>query len=211
IDRPGVPERLHHVLAIASGSRDGGLPADGYASGRSGHPALYRRYHRYAQGRAARAPGTHRGIARLRCRAELVPPSRRSLLEPRGLELGTGPAARPAGRDVLRPLTRNIGKDRKSTRLNSSHVKISYAVFCLKSYGHHRDLHSFPTRRSSDLGRAARAPGTHRGIARLRCRAELVPPSRRSLLEPRGLELGTGPAARPAGRDVLRPLTRNIG
>src|SRR5690606_41840536 len=25
-----------------------------------------------------------------------------------------------------------IGEDRKSTRLNSSHVKISYAVFCLK-------------------------------------------------------------------------------
>src|SRR5690606_40094248 len=25
-----------------------------------------------------------------------------------------------------------IGQDRKSTRLNSSHVKISYAVFCLK-------------------------------------------------------------------------------
>src|SRR5690606_41984343 len=25
-----------------------------------------------------------------------------------------------------------FGKDRKSTRLNSSHVKISYAVFCLK-------------------------------------------------------------------------------
>src|SRR5690606_41464722 len=25
-----------------------------------------------------------------------------------------------------------IAKDRKSTRLNSSHVKISYAVFCLK-------------------------------------------------------------------------------
>src|SRR5690606_39675668 len=28
-------------------------------------------------------------------------------------------------------LTKEIG-DRKSTRLNSSHVKISYAVFCLK-------------------------------------------------------------------------------
>src|SRR5436309_5530344 len=28
---------------------------------------------------------------------------------------------------------RNVGRpDRKSTRLNSSHVKISYAVFCLK-------------------------------------------------------------------------------
>src|SRR5690348_9341050 len=65
--------------------------------------------------------------------------------------------------------------DRKSTRLNSSHPSISYAVFCLKKknnttkmyyliqhlssscffffygYGDHRDLHSFPTRRSSDL------------------------------------------------------------
>src|SRR5690606_40566362 len=27
---------------------------------------------------------------------------------------------------------KNIFEDRKSTRLNSSHVKISYAVFCLK-------------------------------------------------------------------------------
>src|SRR5436305_10974884 len=26
----------------------------------------------------------------------------------------------------------DVGKDRKSTRLNSSHVRISYAVFCLK-------------------------------------------------------------------------------
>src|SRR5437660_1030494 len=39
--------------------------------------------------------------------------------------------------------------DRKSTRLNSSHVAISYAVFCLSRA--HRALHSFPTRRSSDL------------------------------------------------------------
>src|SRR5690606_10116727 len=29
-------------------------------------------------------------------------------------------------------------KDRKSTRLNSSHVKISYAVFCLKKKNHPR-------------------------------------------------------------------------
>src|SRR5690606_40678653 len=36
---------------------------------------------------------------------------------------------------VLRNLVqrdRDLGGDRKSTRLNSSHVKISYAVFCLK-------------------------------------------------------------------------------
>src|SRR5690606_42022405 len=31
---------------------------------------------------------------------------------------------------------RLIGRDRKSTRLNSSHVKISYAVFCLKKKKH---------------------------------------------------------------------------
>src|SRR5690625_85643 len=42
------------------------------------------------------------------------------------------------------------GQDRKSTRLNSSHVAISYAVFCRA-----RGLRAFPTRRSSDLGSAA--------------------------------------------------------
>src|SRR5690349_22176411 len=30
----------------------------------------------------------------------------------------------------------NIHQDRKSTRLNSSHVEISYAVFCLKKKNH---------------------------------------------------------------------------
>src|SRR5690625_6582093 len=32
----------------------------------------------------------------------------------------------------LKQLARQSGRDRKSTRLNSSHVAISYAVFCLK-------------------------------------------------------------------------------
>src|SRR5690606_40702829 len=32
----------------------------------------------------------------------------------------------------LRQMQDRTGGDRKSTRLNSSHVKISYAVFCLK-------------------------------------------------------------------------------
>src|SRR5690349_21893305 len=31
-----------------------------------------------------------------------------------------------------RPCVARCAKDRKSTRLNSSHVEISYAVFCLK-------------------------------------------------------------------------------
>src|SRR3989442_7660404 len=32
------------------------------------------------------------------------------------------------------------GRDRKSTRLNSSHVRISYAVFCLKTKNQHIQL-----------------------------------------------------------------------
>src|SRR5690625_6934878 len=33
-----------------------------------------------------------------------------------------------------------VNKDRKSTRLNSSHVAISYAVFCLKKKKRHADV-----------------------------------------------------------------------
>src|SRR5256885_4400285 len=43
---------------------------------------------------------------------------------------GPGPA-RPAARRPRR------GRDRKSTRLNSSHLVISYAVFCLKKKKKH--------------------------------------------------------------------------
>src|SRR5436309_14635634 len=35
-------------------------------------------------------------------------------------------------RDERRDVSASFEGDRKSTRLNSSHVKISYAVFCLK-------------------------------------------------------------------------------
>src|SRR3712207_8630559 len=35
--------------------------------------------------------------------------------------------------------SRTVGGDRKSTRLNSSHANISYAVFCLKK----KNIHSF--------------------------------------------------------------------
>src|SRR5206468_7188917 len=40
------------------------------------------------------------------------------------------PPAAGSGRDL--PVPRRGGPDRKSTRLNSSHDQISYAVFCLK-------------------------------------------------------------------------------
>src|SRR5690606_40745530 len=44
------------------------------------------------------------------------------------------PPSRPPRRSVCcsPPVAGTTRKDRKSTRLNSSHVKISYAVFCLK-------------------------------------------------------------------------------
>src|SRR3989454_4890012 len=41
--------------------------------------------------------------------------------------------------------------DRKSTRLNSSHLVISYAVFCLKKKKHKANLQSLAKRRSSLL------------------------------------------------------------
>src|SRR5690625_6471012 len=40
--------------------------------------------------------------------------------------------ARMSVEDHLKGADFPIGRDRKSTRLNSSHVAISYAVFCLK-------------------------------------------------------------------------------
>src|SRR5690349_23751228 len=45
------------------------------------------------------------------------------------------PRRRPRARSCRRPCRADGGRekpDRKSTRLNSSHVEISYAVFCLK-------------------------------------------------------------------------------
>src|SRR5437870_9265332 len=48
-----------------------------------------------------------------------------------GYEYNNSPAARALGARGVVGLT-GFPTDRKSTRLNSSHVAISYAVFCLK-------------------------------------------------------------------------------
>src|SRR5690554_7482289 len=50
---------------------------------------------------------------------------------------------------------RLLHEDRKSTRLNSSHVRISYAVFCLKKKKKHKQ-HSWPG--SMHLTSACRQP-----------------------------------------------------
>src|SRR5258705_598865 len=51
----------------------------------------------------------------------------------------------PAGRGDRRRTScryrRRLSEDRKSTRLNSSHLGISYAVFCLKKKNNTRDSH----------------------------------------------------------------------
>src|SRR5947209_3980839 len=47
------------------------------------------------------------------------------------------------------PLTANI-VDKAATRVEPTDAVYIF-IFFFKWYGHHRDLHSFPTRRSSDL------------------------------------------------------------
>src|SRR5437899_5473757 len=54
---------------------------------------------------------------------------------------------------VMRGIESQIG-DRKSTRLNSSHLGISYAVFCLKKKKNKRE------RGRSDIAQRSRAPAT---------------------------------------------------
>src|SRR5699024_11716271 len=69
-------------------------------------------------------PASARAAALRRLGAGLLP------AHPRVRELRQRPLRRRRGlRPEVRPLLR---RDRKSTRLNSSHVSISYAVFCLK-------------------------------------------------------------------------------
>src|SRR5690606_39522893 len=66
------------------------------------------------------------------------PPRRRNRRRPAGLDavtqfkLPSPDFAGATGHPVSVHLHRHVALDRKSTRLNSSHVKISYAVFCLK-------------------------------------------------------------------------------
>src|SRR5258707_2160058 len=68
------------------------------------------------------------------------------------------PVVRVAIRPSLRhrtPYYADHRKDRKSTRLNSSHANISYAVFCLKKKQEttplHNSLHSWVTSYTYDV------------------------------------------------------------
>src|SRR5256885_10883379 len=74
-------------------------------------------------------------------RRRRAPQAPRSLLEQ---------ARRPTERLGLHVLTQRERQDRKSTRLNSSHLVISYAVFCLKKKKKHARDESQHKRRPSE-------------------------------------------------------------
>src|SRR5438874_9947979 len=59
-------------------------------------------------------------------------PTRRSSDLPQGLHLLQRIAQVPGDDAAIGDRYQRLVLDRKSTRLNSSHVEISYAVFCLK-------------------------------------------------------------------------------
>src|SRR5205085_9895955 len=76
---------------------------------------------------------------------QAVPVQRHRAQQPRP---GRQPEGLPGQRDAVRPRRRRRGRtasrcpgrDRKSTRLNSSHSQISYAVFCLKKKNFERKI-----------------------------------------------------------------------
>src|SRR5207249_8574828 len=63
---------------------------------------------------------------------ENVTPERTQLLHMYGAEIVYSPGSEGSNGAVAMALAMAEEEDRKSTRLNSSHVSISYAVFCLK-------------------------------------------------------------------------------
>src|SRR2546422_3661218 len=52
-----------------------------------------------------------------------------------------GAAVRSHREEAVLPCAPRVGQDRKSTRLNSSHGYISYAVFCLKKKKNNDVIH----------------------------------------------------------------------
>src|SRR5437773_3779593 len=67
--------------------------------------------------------------------------------DPAGFLRGRGPRHRPGRTRTLG----SPGQDRKSTRLNSSHITISYAVFCLKKKKHSEMISQVTTNNDNQL------------------------------------------------------------
>src|SRR5690625_7106570 len=92
----------------------------------------------------------HSGCAAAQCTASMPPsdmPTTNGLSRPSVSRAATAPEKVHGVKPPLRPcpgrsaaITVKSSVDRKSTRLNSSHVAISYAVFCLKKKKKHKQL-----------------------------------------------------------------------
>src|SRR5207302_6308852 len=93
------------------------------------HPDL----HSFPTRRSSDLQSILRGVSKL-------PAAHVAVFDARGLRLrryweipvSADRAPPDAAQQLVALLDLAVAKDRKSTRLNSSHVKISYAVFCLK-------------------------------------------------------------------------------
>src|SRR3989442_4170350 len=75
--------------------------------------------------------------------------------------LGAPAAAQRADADDEQPPVLGRDADRKSTRLNSSHVRISYAVFCLKKkkYGRMKGADPLRCARATTTTISCNSPG----------------------------------------------------
>src|SRR3712207_8708246 len=69
-------------------------------------------------------------------RSEATPAAERRA-EEMGVDLSRVEGTGSGGRITVKDVQRAAKEDRKSTRLNSSHANISYAVFCLKKKKQH--------------------------------------------------------------------------
>src|SRR5207249_4276045 len=151
-----TPPPPRHGLSrrVARGGRAAGAP--GPARG-----APHAHLHRADEGRRADRDAPEDLHPQRRAQTLVRGGSRRSAAREgdRGLDRPLAPA--PGPRSVLRlpahelpaGARRGRGGDRKSTRLNSSHVSISYAVFCLKKKNKILVTYSAVTERS--LARSA--------------------------------------------------------
>src|SRR5256886_10231727 len=63
-------------------------------------------------------------------------------------------------------LDRSLTRDRKSTRLNSSHSQISYAVFCLKKKTYERVPYFFSDQYDAGMEYSGHAPAWDRVVFR---------------------------------------------